>query len=88
MFQEDPQNQLAVVREIDINTGGKMTDFNGERIRSRQFKDRYQIFATPTLLILDMHGKQLANPIVGYDSKEQYQALLKSRLDETRMASQ
>ncbi len=86
MFQKDLQNQLAVVREVDINTGGKMTDFDGERIRSRQFKDRYQIFATPTLLILDTDGNLLASPIVGYNSKEQYQALLESHLDEYRMA--
>ena len=81
MFQKDLQNQLAVVREVDINTGGKMTDFDGERTRSRQFKDRYQIFATPTLLILDTDGNLMASPIVGYNSKEQYQALLESHLN-------
>lgn len=84
MFQQDTQNQLAVVREVDINTGGKMTDFNGERIRSRQFKDRYEIFATPTLLILNSDGQPLASPIVGYNSKEQYQTLLESHLEEFR----
>ena len=85
MFQQDLQDRLAVVREVDINTGGKMTDFDGERIRSRQFKDRYKVFATPTLLILNSDGEPLAGPIVGYNSKEQYQALLEYHLEEFRI---
>jgi thioredoxin-related protein len=88
MFDSDVSNRLAVVREIDINSGGKMTDFNGERIRSRQFKDRYQVFATPTLLILDQSGKPLAEPIVGYNSMTEYRALLKSQLQDYRLAHQ
>lgn len=74
------QEQLALVREVDINSGGKMTDFDGELIRSRQFKQRYHVFATPTLLILDSAGRPLRDPIVGYDSKDQYQSRLKKVL--------
>ncbi|MDJ0807161.1 MAG: thioredoxin fold domain-containing protein [Gammaproteobacteria bacterium] len=84
MFERDKQNLMAVVREVDINTGGKMIDFNGERIRSRQFKARYKVYATPTLLMLDSHGNLLANPIVGYNSEEEYRALLASRLADYR----
>jgi thioredoxin-related protein len=85
MFKSDHENHLAVVREVDINTGGKMTDFNGEPIRSRQFKQRYHVFATPTLLILDSDGTPLRDPIVGYNSQEQYQTLLKSALKGSRI---
>ena len=86
MFPQDMQHKRALVREVDINSGGKMTDFNGERIRSRQFKDRYRIFATPTLLILDQDGKPLAEPIVGYNSRKEYRALLESQLQDFRLA--
>ncbi|MEN8179769.1 MAG: thioredoxin fold domain-containing protein [Pseudomonadota bacterium] len=85
MFEHDKHNKLAVVREVDINAGGKMTDFNGERIRSRQFKERYKIFATPTLLMLDRDGKLLAGPIVGYSSKDEYRSLLESHLEDYRI---
>ena len=48
----DPrESRHLLIREFDINAGGKITDFDGERIRSRQFKRRYGIFATPTLRI-------------------------------------
>jgi thioredoxin-related protein len=88
MFLDDHENRLAVVREVDINTGGKMTDFNGEPIRSRQFKDRYEVFATPTLMILDAKGSPLTSPIIGYNSVEQYQTLLESALEKSRMKLQ
>jgi thioredoxin-related protein len=80
----DPDQPVAVLREIDINAGGKMTDFDGEPIRSRQFKQRYQVFATPTLLILDDQGKLLSEPIVGYDAKRQYETLIYQLLQEFR----
>ena len=69
-----------LIREFDINAGGKVTDFNGERIRSRQFKRRYGIFATPTLLILDADGQLLTDPLVGYNSASEYRELLHASL--------
>ncbi|MEN8166517.1 MAG: thioredoxin fold domain-containing protein [Pseudomonadota bacterium] len=85
LFLDDHENRLAVVREIDINSGGKMTDFDGDSIRSRRFKDRYKVFATPTLMILDNEGSPLTGPIIGYNSVEQYQTLLESALEKSRM---
>jgi len=79
------QDRTAIIREVDIHAGGKMTDFDGERIRTRQFKDRYQVFATPTLLILDPQGEPGASPIVGYSSKEAYRSLLDERLQAYRL---
>lgn len=84
MFRNDPNSQLAVVREVDINKGGKMTDFDGERIRSRHFKKRYKVYAAPTLLILDVSGTPLNKPLVGYNSKEQYTPMLESALEKSR----
>ena len=69
-----------LIREFDINVGGKLTDFDGEPIRRRQFKRRYHIFATPTLLIVDPDGNPLTDPIVGYNSAPEYQELLHASL--------
>ncbi|MEJ2590631.1 MAG: hypothetical protein P8178_04365 [Candidatus Thiodiazotropha sp.] len=78
------QPREPLIREFDINAGGKLTDFDGERIRSRQFKRRYGIFATPTLLILDPDGKLLSDPIVGYNSAGEYRQLLEQSLLQAR----
>ena len=72
--------QPPLIRQFDIYSGGKITDFDGDPIRSRQFKDRYHIYAVPTLLILDPDGKPLSDPIVGYNSQEEYRELLRSSL--------
>jgi len=77
----DPrESRHLLIREFDINAGGKITDFDGERIRSRQFKRRYGIFATPTLLILDADGHPLTQPLVGYNSADAYRELLHASL--------
>jgi thioredoxin-related protein len=80
MSQQEAADSQPLIREFDINTGGKLTDFNGERIRSRQFKQRYGIFATPTLLILDPDGHPLSDPLVGYNSPDEYRELLQNHL--------
>lgn len=80
-LSQDPEDgQQLLIREFDINTCGKITDFNGEAIRSRQFKRRYDIFATPTLLILDADGHLLTDPLVGYNSASEYRELLHASL--------
>lgn len=64
-------NQVHVT-EFDINRGGKVTDFDGERVRSRIFVNRYDVFATPTVLLLNYDGQVLTAPLVGYDASTDY----------------
>jgi len=67
-------------------TGGKITDFDGDRLRARLFLSRYEIFATPTLLFLGPDGRPLAEPIVGYNDPSSYRALLTDRLSRAQTA--
>jgi len=60
------------VREFNIDGGGKITDFDGDRIRSRIFVNRYDVFATPTVVLLDHEGVPLSAPIVGFNSADEY----------------
>ena len=74
----------AVTREFQRNSGGKVTDFDGERVRTRIFLSRYNIFATPTLLILDPSGKPLAQALVGYNNAQSYAHMVSQRLEQAR----
>lgn len=74
----------TVARELKRDSGGKVTDFDGERIRTRIFLSRYNIFATPTLLILDPAGKPLAPALVGYNDAETYARMVSQRLEQAR----
>lgn len=79
-LSRETDRKLPLIREFDINSSGKIIDFNGNPIRSRQFKRRYNIYAIPTLMILDPDGKPLTNPIVGYNSQQEYLELLRTSL--------
>ncbi len=80
LAQDARESHRLLIREFDIDAGGKITDFDGEPIRSRLFKRRYGIFATPTLLILDADGHPLSDPLVGYHSADAYRELLHAYL--------
>ncbi|MEA3273921.1 MAG: thioredoxin fold domain-containing protein [Pseudomonadota bacterium] len=84
-FLTDPATRVllserAVTREFDRESRGKITDFDGERLRARLFLSRYEIFATPTLLFLGPDGETLAPPLVGYNDPESYRELVGERL--------
>lgn len=50
---------FARIRELDIDCGGKIRDFDGEKIRTRIFVKRYGIYATPTLLLVDFRANSV-----------------------------
>lgn len=63
---------IVHIHEFNIDTGGKITDFDGDRIRSRMFVRRYKVFATPTVIIVDQNGNPISKPIIGYDGSQDY----------------
>ena len=72
--------QEAITQEISREEGGKVTDFDGERIRTRLFLNRYEIFATPTLLFLSPEGEMLAPALVGFNGAQSYGDLVTKRV--------
>jgi thioredoxin-related protein len=70
----------AVVGEMALRAGGKVVDFDGEKVRSQVFLRRYGVFATPTLLFLDPAGHPLHDPLVGYSGLDSYPELLAEAL--------
>ncbi len=80
----DLENRI-VIRELDIDNYRKVTDFDGERTRSRIITRRYDVSATPTLVFLDYRGEELTRPIVGYSS-ESYQSRVERALDDSDAA--
>lgn len=62
--------------EINIDQGGKISDFDGEPVRNRIFVNRYNVFATPTVLLVDYRGQALAQPIIGFNDVSNYRPLL------------
>ncbi len=80
MLRNDGLGRRILLRELSLHTGGKLVDFDGEKVRARVFLRRYGVFATPTLLILNTDGVALHNPLVGYKDAEAYYSLLDQAL--------
>ncbi|MCG8428119.1 MAG: thioredoxin fold domain-containing protein [Chromatiales bacterium] len=74
-------DRQVLIREVDINAGGKIIDFDGVKVRTGIFVDRYNIYATPTIVIVDYNGTPLASPIVGYNNEDSFRQLLSERIE-------
>jgi thioredoxin-related protein len=76
LLRQGALKNKVLIREFDIDNGGKVTDFDGERIRSRIFVSRYEIYATPTVVLVDHLGRPLTEPIVGFNDADAYTEFL------------
>ena len=72
---------LASIRELDIARGGKIRDFDGEKVRTRTFVKRYGIFVTPTLMLVDNQGAPIGTPIVGFNNSDDYRPHLEKLIE-------
>ncbi|MDO6513141.1 MULTISPECIES: thioredoxin fold domain-containing protein [unclassified Neptuniibacter] len=58
--------------ELEINTGGSIKDFNGQQVGANTFAQRYNAWATPTLLFLNNKGEEIAEKMVGINTLDLY----------------
>lgn len=62
----------VILRELSLDAGYSLEDFDGVEVAGRDFAARYNVFVTPTLLFLDGQGVSLAEPLVGTPNLEFY----------------
>ncbi|MCG7870623.1 MAG: thioredoxin fold domain-containing protein [Candidatus Thiodiazotropha lotti] len=62
--------QTALVRELLIDEGEMVNDFQGNRVAASAFSQRYSVFVTPTLLFLDSRGEEAAERILGINTMD------------------
>ncbi|MEW8626418.1 MAG: thioredoxin fold domain-containing protein [Candidatus Thiodiazotropha sp.] len=62
--------QTALVRELLIDDGEMVIDFQGNRLAAAAFSQRYSVFVTPTLLFLDSRGEEAAERILGINTMD------------------
>jgi pimeloyl-ACP methyl ester carboxylesterase len=75
---------LAVIREVSLDQGFELKDFQGELSAGRDFAARYGAHVTPTLLFVDGSGREVVSRIVGISNLEYYGFYLKQRIDKAR----
>lgn len=64
--------KTTLIREIKIYASKTMKDFGGKQVNTTRFAERYNAWATPTLLFLNRNGEEVADKMVGINTPEFY----------------
>ncbi len=65
-------DNTTVFSELEINTGRIIKDFSGIETDATAFAQRYNAWATPTLLFLNSKGEEIAEKMVGINTIDLY----------------
>ena len=71
----------AIIREVSLDSGFTLQDFNGNEISGKRFSTGYAAVVTPTLLFLDASGKEIAEKMVGISNIEFYSFYLSKSIE-------
>lgn len=82
MVLDEEYTNRIVMREILIDIGLEMTDFQGRQQTAKAFSHGYGVHLTPTLLFLDPQGNELADRIVGINTVEYFSFYLDAAIDQ------
>ena len=61
-----------LIRELYMDTHGRIRDFKGRHVDNSQFAYGYDVYLTPTLLFLGPDGRELTKRMVGINTPEFY----------------
>jgi len=62
----------VLIRELMIDSSNDIIDFSGNSVDPRTVFSRYLLYVTPTILLLDSKGEELAERQVGINTVEYY----------------
>jgi len=62
----------VIIREVNIDAGTTLVDFNGQNISSDSFAYRYHVSLFPTMVMLNYQGKTLSHRILGVNTPEMF----------------
>ena len=78
------KDDRIILREINIDSGLELIDFNGDITDHRRFAAQQGSVFTPTVLFLDGSGEALTEPIIGVTNVDFYPFYLEKRIEQSR----
>jgi thioredoxin-related protein len=88
MFRDPKFRDAIEFRQITIDDGKNLIDFDGKKISSQNFAERRKATFTPTVMLVDGDGKQIGESIVGIASIDFYsgyvEELAKAAIEKVR----
>jgi len=85
MQREAGTEGKVIVREVDIEKSGTLSDFSGRATNPKAFSLRYRVELVPTVVVVDDRGELVAPPIVGLLSDDFYGSYLEQAVQAGRL---
>lgn len=83
MLLSGDYDDKILIRRVMTDSYLRVQDFQGRTIEMDELSSRYNIQVTPTVLIVDHQGRELAPRIIGVNTIEMYSAYLDKAIDLT-----
>lgn len=83
MLRSGDYTERVIIRKIDITSDTQLTDFNGQVISAQALARRYGVKVTPTVVLLDAKGQELAERLIGVTTPDFYGGYLDTAIDES-----
>jgi len=80
MLRNPDYRPWVLIRKINTDEPGLITDFSGRRITAEAFARQYRARLTPTLLFLDSDGREVSERIIGINSLDLFGGYLDEAL--------
>lgn len=65
-----------IIRQLKIDSGDTLIDFDGRTITTNKFAERYKAYMTPTMVFLNARGEEVAEKIVGINTPSLFSAYI------------
>lgn len=88
MAQDDKYDKRIMIRRFSLGKSETITDFNGNKLDTDAFAQKYEASLTPTLVFLNAEGEKVAEPLLGYNSPDFYGAYLEQAIETAQTAVQ
>jgi glutaredoxin len=76
--------RAPLIREIDITSDARMTDFDGRATTQAAVAARYGVRIVPVVMAVDVQGRPVGTPLIGLDRSGFYDGYLQSLLDDAQ----
>ena len=81
MFNRGDYADKVIMREVQVDGGRELRDFEGKKSSHRDFALRYRVGLTPQIWFLDPSGKELVPALVGLSTPELFAGYLDAAID-------
>lgn len=70
MARSSSYKDKVIIRKVFVDGYENIRDFQGNKISTDKFSDRFSIRVTPTLVLVNHQGKPLGKKILGYNRSD------------------